>query len=168
MQMCALIFSELKLVYVDYKTASKTFSCPSSALDIWGDRWGFDELYWNLGLIYWSSRLKQGYLSHCPHTAHTGLHAGMVLAGNFRDFFYLRARSKVSKLALACVNKRIHLSFTKIPADSKLSGIQVSQKSSANRITVSSKKISSLQLHSNDSCLLSHNEIWHHRAHRLR
>ena len=36
MQMGALNFYKLKLVYVDYKTASKTFSCPSRALDIMG------------------------------------------------------------------------------------------------------------------------------------
>ena len=46
-------------------------------------------------------------------SAHTGLHAGMVLAGNLRDF-YLRAGSKVSKLALAYVNKII-LGLLKFP-----------------------------------------------------
>jgi hypothetical protein len=50
---------------------------------------------------------------------------------------FLLARAVEAPIGLC---KLKNLSFTKIPVDNKLSGIQVSQKTFANRITVSSKK----------------------------
>ena len=76
---------------------------------IW-DRRGFDELL-KPGTNILKSQVETRLL--VTLSTHIGLHAGMVLAGNLRDF-YLRAGSKVSKLALAYVNKRI-LALLKFP-----------------------------------------------------